>query len=196
MFDIIITNANIYDGTGKKPYCADIGIKDGKISEIGALKESFCTEVIDAKGLCVFPGFIDSHTHSDIALLNSPERKEALLQGITTEVISACGIGCVPLSDNKNEYIKTVKAIMGENEKGVYNDFKISWKTQGKSTFDVKAFKAEYPHINLVVYSPVFSLLNLSAAEYCVAVIENCRLPRRDCPLLVAKNNFRTLTVK
>lgn len=117
MFDIIITNANIYDGTGKKPYCADIGIKDGKILEIGALKESFCSEVIDAKGLCVFPGFIDSHTHSDIALLNNPERKEALLQGITTEVISACGIGCVPLSENKNEYIKTVKAIMGESEK-------------------------------------------------------------------------------
>ena len=38
------------------------------------------------------------------------------------------------------------------NEKGVYNDFKISWKTQGKSTFDVKAFKAEYPHINLNKY--------------------------------------------
>ena len=61
--DIIITNANIYDGTGKKPYCADIGIKDGKILEIGALKERFCSEVIDAKGLYVGPGFVDVHTH-------------------------------------------------------------------------------------------------------------------------------------
>jgi len=56
------------------------------------------------------------------------------------------------LDTEKNEVKHKIQQFMGENEKGVYNDFKISWKTQGKSTFDVKAFKAEYPHINLDKY--------------------------------------------
>ena len=117
--DLIIRNAKIYDGTGSVPYLADIGIIQDKVSVIGSLKDAEAGRIIDAAGMAVLPGFIDSHTHSDVALFNKPNREEVLLQGVTSEVISACGIGCVPLSEKKEEYIDTVKAIMGKPDREI-----------------------------------------------------------------------------
>lgn len=113
IFDLIIKNAEIYDGSGNSSYISDIGIKDDKILKIAKLEDVDAKEVIDAKGFVVMPGFIDVHTHSDIALINEPQREQALLQGITTEITSACGIGCVPLSNLQSQYIDTVRAITG-----------------------------------------------------------------------------------
>ncbi len=113
MFDLLIKGATVYDGNGGAPYSADIAVMGDIIADIGAFEEKDAKRVIDAKGLCLFPGFIDTHTHSDIALLNVPDRKEAVLQGITTEVISACGIGVLPMSKGRDEYLKSVTAITG-----------------------------------------------------------------------------------
>ena len=116
MLDIKLLNAKIYDGTGRDFYISDIGIIGDKIAEIGNLKDASAQTVLDVDGLSVFPGIIDSHTHSDIALINSPERHEAIKQGITCEIISSCGIGAVPLSDNR-AYLKTVEAVSGYPER-------------------------------------------------------------------------------
>ena len=98
MLDIIIKNATVIDGSGADGYSADIGIKDGKIETIGnvgSITDS-AKEVIDANGLTVTPGFIDSHSHSDNALVDFPELIEKCEQGITTAVGGQCGSSCVP----------------------------------------------------------------------------------------------------
>ena len=71
MYDLLITNASIVDGTGSPAYFGDIGVSDGKIVRIGKdLGEA--KKTIDATGLTVTPGFIDSHSHSDRAFLDFP----------------------------------------------------------------------------------------------------------------------------
>src|SRR5215813_4635670 len=67
-FDTIIKNGTVVDGTRVPRYRADIGIKNGKIAQIGKLNPSDATKVVDANGLIVATGFIDLHTHYDAQL--------------------------------------------------------------------------------------------------------------------------------
>ncbi len=97
MYDLIIKNGNIIDGTGKDGYISDIGIKDGKIAAIGSISES-AKNTIDAAGLTVTPGFIDSHSHSDNGILTHPEQTEKIEQGITTAICGQCGSSDAPIS--------------------------------------------------------------------------------------------------
>lgn len=100
MYDLIIKNGMVLDGTGKEGYIADIGIKNGKISKIDA-DLTDAANVIDATGLAVTPGFIDSHSHADHKILQFPEQTEKLQQGITTSVAGQCGGSIAPAFDSK-----------------------------------------------------------------------------------------------
>ncbi len=90
MLNLIIKNGKIIDGSGCKPYFRDIGISGGKIVKIGNIYDE-AERVIDATGLTVTPGFIDSHSHSDNAVMTHPEMREKCEQGITTSVGGQCG---------------------------------------------------------------------------------------------------------
>lgn len=89
--DIIIRNGTIIDGTGKPGYFADVAIIGDKIDYIGNLKGVSAPLQIDATGKYVTPGFIDSHSHSDIQLFANPLCQSAVRQGVTTEVVGNCG---------------------------------------------------------------------------------------------------------
>ena len=78
MYDLLIKNGAIIDGTGKEAFVADIAIKDGKIVRIETDIEESAEKIIDAKNLTVTPGFIDSHSHSDNAILDYPDMVEKL----------------------------------------------------------------------------------------------------------------------
>lgn len=99
MFDLLIRDGMIVDGTGKEPYSASIGIKDGTIRAMGDLPDAQAAETIHAQGLYVTPGFINTHSHSDIVLLFENKGENMLSQGITTEVAGHCGESVIPLSD-------------------------------------------------------------------------------------------------
>ncbi len=96
MFDILIKNGFIVDGTGSKRYEADVAIKDGKIAKIGTNLNEQASKVIDAKGLIVAPGFIDSHTHTDGSFLFGTDSYNHLEDGATTEIAGQCGSAPVP----------------------------------------------------------------------------------------------------
>jgi N-acyl-D-aspartate/D-glutamate deacylase len=68
MYDLLIRDGSIYDGTGTPSYSADIGVADGEIVAIGRL-EGEAAKTVNASGLAVSPGFIDLHTHSDMSFL-------------------------------------------------------------------------------------------------------------------------------
>jgi len=97
-FDIVITNGRIIDGTGSPWYSGDIGIRGGKIAEIGNLAASTRTRTIDAHGQVVAPGFIDMLGQSELTILVDPRLPSKIYQGITTEITGE-GESVAPLND-------------------------------------------------------------------------------------------------
>jgi len=93
--DLIIKNGNIIDGTGSEGYSADIAIKDGVITEIGEVNGEG-SEVIDAEGMTVSPGFVDIHTHLDAQIGWDPEMTPICWHGVTTALIGNCGLTFAP----------------------------------------------------------------------------------------------------
>ena len=93
----LIKNGLIIDGSGSAGYKADVLIDNDKIVKIGDINAADDMEVIDAKGLVVAPGFIDTHSHSDLQILVEPEIMPKVMQGITTEVLGQDGISMAPL---------------------------------------------------------------------------------------------------
>ncbi|WP_298461549.1 amidohydrolase family protein [uncultured Mitsuokella sp.] len=88
----------IVDGSGTKPFPGNILLEDDKISRIGQ-KDVPADVVIDGHGLYAVPGFIDTHSHSDLCVLTQPELRPKIMQGITTEVLGQDGISMAPLPE-------------------------------------------------------------------------------------------------
>ena len=91
-FDLIVRNATIIDGTKAPRYQGEIGIRDGRIAEIGMLDRARADTEIDGSGLIAAPGFIDAHTHDDRLLLSDRDVTPKLSQGVTTVITGNCGI--------------------------------------------------------------------------------------------------------
>jgi N-acyl-D-amino-acid deacylase len=99
MFDLLLKNGMVLDGTGNAAVRADVGVTEGRIAACTVLPPATpAREVLDVSGLIVAPGFIDIHTHADIALLARPEHLPKIMQGVTTEVFTNCGLGFAPVT--------------------------------------------------------------------------------------------------
>ncbi len=118
--DLLISGGTVLDGTGAPAREAAIGVKDGRIVQIGPAGEAL--RQIDATGLAVAPGFIDIHSHSDFTLLLDPRAVSAGHQGVTTEVIGNCGFGCFPIRDPQ----VARRAIYGYSD-----DLPVTWSGAG-----------------------------------------------------------------
>ena len=106
MNDILIENGRILDGSGNPWFNGDIAIQDGKIAQIGVLKDQRARERVDAKGLIVAPGFIDIHNHSDAVPFVFPREEGRIVQGITTEIIGNCGVSLSPVFKETQDLLK------------------------------------------------------------------------------------------
>lgn len=102
MFDLLLKNGDVYDGSGRVVCGQDIAIQDGMIVDIGKNLMGIAQQTIDASGLIVSPGFIDMHTHSDFTLIADGRAESQVHQGVTTEVIGQCGISCAPVVSKDN----------------------------------------------------------------------------------------------
>lgn len=109
MYDIIIRGGTIIDGTNRRKYPGDVGIKRGKIAKIGELKEACANTVIEAGGQIVAPGFIDLLNHSDgyWTMFNFPHLESLTQQGITTMIGGGSGTSLAPLASP--ETIQTIR---------------------------------------------------------------------------------------
>ena len=106
MYDLVIENALIVDGTGAKPVSGGLAVKGDRIEamgpEINAAVQA--AKRHDAKGQVVAPAFIDVHSHSDAQFLENDRTEAKLLQGIGTEITGQCGISVVPNADETLEF--------------------------------------------------------------------------------------------
>ena len=91
MFDLVINNAFIYNGSGEPAFRGNVAVKDGKIAKISRERITCGKTDIDASGLSLSPGFIDVHSHSDSCLYEDPHRLHVLRMGVTTEIAGQCG---------------------------------------------------------------------------------------------------------
>ncbi len=142
--DVLIRNGILVDGSGQPPIQGDIAIRDGVIVAVGVISEgATATECIDATDQVVSPGFIDIHTHADIALLARPEHLPKIMQGVTTEVFTNCGLGFAPVSHDGLAIQRKViaglfgddgqrKSEAGEEEQAHRSGADWNWRTVGE----------------------------------------------------------------
>lgn len=108
MFDLVLLNGRIIDGTGAPSRRADVGIVDGRIESIGDLRLALARERLDCTGKTICPGFIDIHAHSELTLLVNPAGESKLRQGVTTELNGQCGLTPFPVRPVDREALRRV----------------------------------------------------------------------------------------
>lgn len=96
MLDLKITGGSLVDGTGGEPFTADIGVRDGRIVEIGSISEA-AQQTLSADGAIVTPGFVDIHTHFDGQVTWDETFSPSIYHGVTTVVMGNCGVGFAPV---------------------------------------------------------------------------------------------------
>lgn len=146
MYDLIIRNGKIIDGTGSPWYYGDIAIEQGKIVKIGKLTGYKAKEEIDANKQVVSPGFIDMHTHSDLVILDEPLIEAKVRQGITTDLLGQDGIAAAPLPEN---YVSPWR----KNLAGLNGNPPIEWNWTTIEEY-LNKIDANKPSYNLAVLAP------------------------------------------
>jgi N-acyl-D-aspartate/D-glutamate deacylase len=104
MFDLVIRNGTVIDGSGAPRFVADVAVQDGRIAEIGKSLAPGKRE-IDAGGLIVAPGFVDIHTHYDGQATWDPFVTPSSWHGVTTTVFGNCGVGFAPVRPGQSDYL-------------------------------------------------------------------------------------------
>ncbi len=99
--DLIVRNALIYDGSGSEPATADLAVTGERITAIASLPPGRAGEEIDATGLALAPGFIDTHTHDDLAVIETAMSPKTS-QGVTTVITGNCGVSLSPLDARRD----------------------------------------------------------------------------------------------
>jgi N-acyl-D-amino-acid deacylase len=124
--DIVFKGARVVDGTGAPAYRADVGVRDGRIAEIGDRVDG--GRVVDADGRVLAPGFIDMHSHSDIQVLARPDHLAKVSQGVTTEVLGQDGLSYAPVDDDVLAVLRAQLAGWNDDPPG----FDWDWRSVGE----------------------------------------------------------------
>jgi len=120
-YDVILRNGTIVDGTGAKPYRADVAIRNGFIYQIGDLRGARAAEDLNVRGLVVAPGFVNLHSHATSTGVSTAANM--LTQGVTTEIINADGAGSTAIAKQLADFSAAGLAI----NLGAYIGFNSVW---------------------------------------------------------------------
>ena len=122
MYDFVIKNAAVIDGTGRDGYRADLAFAGGRIAEIGKIDSK---DGLDASGLVACPGFIDMHTHMDLELLRDKSPDAKIRQGVTLDLLGQDGLGTAPVSKENQPLLRDI--LSGLN--GILPEEQWTWGT-------------------------------------------------------------------
>lgn len=141
MFDLVVKNGRVVDGTGSPWVRADVGVKDGVIAEVGGNLKG--EKTIDASGLVVSPGWIDIHMHADHTILGNMRLESYIHQGITTATMGNCGLSMYPLHKHRDDLVAYLKPFT--------SGLKLGWDWNSMEDF-IKRAEAKGPGINLTPF--------------------------------------------
>ena len=105
MYDLVIEDARIVDGTGQPAYHGTVAVKDGRIESLGTERGLRAQRTLRADGLALSPGFIDPHTHYDAQVSWDPLVSCSSWHGVTTVVMGNCGVGVAPVAPSQREIL-------------------------------------------------------------------------------------------
>ncbi|HEX2172770.1 MAG TPA: amidohydrolase family protein [Dehalococcoidia bacterium] len=125
-YDLLVKNARIVDGTGTGSFIGDVAVQGETIAAVGTADGS-AKRVIDADGLVLAPGFIDTHTHYDGQLFWDPLLSPTSWHGFTTAVIGHCGLTLAPLRERDRYYIAQAFSRVEDIPLDLLQEF-IDWK--------------------------------------------------------------------
>ena len=129
MLDWLLKNGCVVDGTGAQPYVADVGVRDGKIVEVGAITQP-SKKTIDATGLWITPGFIDIHTHYDGQATWDDCFTPSIYHGVTTLVMGNCGVGFAPVRPgHEDDLIKLMEGVEDIPGAALHEGIRWNWET-------------------------------------------------------------------
>ncbi len=144
---IVIKNGKIVDGSGNAPYMADIAVEGERIVKIGDLGNCDGADIIDVTGLCVAPGFIDTHSHSDLDIILRPKVLPKIMQGITTEVLGQDGVSMAPLPlEHISSWRKNIAGLDGDTDE-------IDWGYQNTDNY-LRLIENSNPGLNVAYLVP------------------------------------------
>ena len=145
MLDLLLTNARIVDGTGNPWRKGCVGVRDGRIVAVGSAHDMpEARTVLDIGGNILCPGFIDSHSHSDLRIIDEPLALPKIMQGITTENVGLDSMSVAPISDkNKEPWSTSISGLDGVAQK--------PWGWNGFASY-LNALDAAKPSVNLSSY--------------------------------------------
>jgi N-acyl-D-amino-acid deacylase len=145
MYDILIKNGFIVDGTGGPIYRADIAIVGGKIADMKDTIDESAAMIVDASEMHISPGFIDTHSHTDDILPFESSVDSFVQQGITTCVVGMCGGSIAPINPDK---VDEFKFELGKFMPP-FKEYDIPWRTFGEYLDEMERIRCP---INLVFF--------------------------------------------
>ena len=139
-FDLLIRNGTLVDGSGMPRYRADVGVKQGRIAEIGRIR-SPADETIDAEGMIVAPGFIDGHTHMDAQVAWDPAGTCSCWHGVTSVVMGNCGFALAPCKPEAREWFaECLEAVEDIPKQAMVGGIDWCWETFPEYLAAVESF--------------------------------------------------------
>lgn len=135
MYDYLIQNALIVDGSGQPGFSGSVAVADGRIAAVGGLSGADAVRTLDAQGRCLTPGFLDIHRHGDCALFHPDYGKAELAQGLTTVLNGNCGLSLAPVSGpHEVETLRYLEPIVGQLPTGMAFPTLAAYRVQAEQT--------------------------------------------------------------
>ena len=106
-FDILISGARVFDGSGSAWFYADVGIRGDTIAAVGPLGDATATVRIDGRGMVAAPGFIEIHSHGRRGIFQTPTAENYLREGVTTIIEGPDGSSPLPIDSFRDQIAKT-----------------------------------------------------------------------------------------
>jgi len=146
MYDVLIKNARVVDGAGNPWFLADVAIAGDRIVRVSRGLAGEARLVLDASGLILCPGFIDSHTHSDLRILKHPEDEAKIMQGVTSALLGQDGLSVAPVGDETLDLMK-------RRVSGLLGTYVTSWTWRTTAEY-LTAVEAVEPATNVLMMVP------------------------------------------
>src|SRR5215211_1240459 len=132
MLDLVIKGGEVVDGTGATRRRADVGVRDGRIVDIGTVDEP-AARTVDVDGRVVAPGFVDIHTHYDAQVFWDAALTPSPYHGVTTVIAGNCGLTLAPIADEHADFLVRLLARVEQIPvESLHAGVEIRWRTFGE----------------------------------------------------------------